>query len=203
LELAGSGIARLSIAMGISMFEAKFWSCLYRSLRRVRNYLCIWKYRLWKVRPSSYVASGCDISRDLRTGDYCFIGEGCRIGAKVELGNYVLFGPRVAVIGADHNYHFAGIPIIFSGRPPLCRTIIGSDVWIGYGAIIMAGVEIGNGAIIAANSVVTKNVPPFEIWAGAPARKIRGRFPTTAQMERHGTMLGNAPTEGVYCRRKN
>ena len=54
--------------------------------------------------------------------------------------------------------------------------VIGNDVWIGYEAVIMAGVHIGNGAIIAARAVVTKDVPPYTIVGGVPARPIKKRF---------------------------
>ena len=53
---------------------------------------------------------------------------------------------------------------------------IHSDVWIGAGAIVLSGVTIGVGAVIGAGSVVTHDVPPYEIWAGNPAKKIRNRF---------------------------
>lgn len=61
-------------------------------------------------------------------------------------------------------------------RQPHRRTIIGSDVWIGAGAIIIQGVEIGHGAVIGAGSIVTKNVAPYTIVAGSPAKFIRARF---------------------------
>lgn len=54
--------------------------------------------------------------------------------------------------------------------------VIGNDVWIGYEAVIMAGVHIGDGAIIGARAVVTKDVPPYTIVGGVPAKKIRKRF---------------------------
>lgn len=54
--------------------------------------------------------------------------------------------------------------------------VIGNDVWIGYKAVIMAGVHIGDGAIIAARAVVTKDVPPYTIVGGTPAKEIRKRF---------------------------
>lgn len=53
---------------------------------------------------------------------------------------------------------------------------IHSDVWIGAGAIVLSGVEIGTGAVVGAGSVVTHSIPPYEIWAGNPAKKIRNRF---------------------------
>lgn len=56
-------------------------------------------------------------------------------------------------------------------------TVVGNDVWIGYGVTFMPGVTIGNGAIIGTNSLVTKNVGPYEIWGGNPAKLIRKRFP--------------------------
>jgi virginiamycin A acetyltransferase len=55
-------------------------------------------------------------------------------------------------------------------------TIVGNDVWIGYEAVIMPGVKIGNGAVIAAKSVVTKDVPPYTVVGGNPARLIKQRF---------------------------
>lgn len=54
--------------------------------------------------------------------------------------------------------------------------IIGNDVWIGYEAVILAGVTIGDGAVIGAHALVTKNVPPYTIFGGVPARPIRKRF---------------------------
>lgn len=56
------------------------------------------------------------------------------------------------------------------------RTIIGHDVWIGHGAVIQAGIHIGNGAVIGSNAVVTKDIPPYAIAAGVPAKIIRYRF---------------------------
>ena len=61
-------------------------------------------------------------------------------------------------------------------RAPEPRTKIGNDVWIGLNVIIIAGVRIGDGAVIGAGSVVTKDVPSYAIWAGIPARQIRERF---------------------------
>ncbi len=65
----------------------------------------------------------------------------------------------------------------FSGhRPSKGNVVIGNDVWIGLGALILSGIEIGDGAVIAAHSVVAKNVEPYSIVGGNPAQHIRYRF---------------------------
>ena len=65
------------------------------------------------------------------------------------------------------------------------RTIVEDDVWIGHGAIILAGVRIGKGSIVAAGSVVTKDIPPCEIWGGNPANKIKDRFDSEEAKNKH------------------
>jgi acetyltransferase-like isoleucine patch superfamily enzyme len=63
----------------------------------------------------------------------------------------------------------------------------------------MAGVIIGRGSIIASNAVVTKNVPPYEIWGGIPARRIGDRFTSEQQRREHDSMLNGPAIEGAYC----
>lgn len=102
---------------------------------------------------------------------------------------------NVSIIGGDHIYTKAGIPIIFSGRPELKETIIGKDVWIGAHSIIMAGVKIGDGSIVAAGSVVTRNLNAYTIYGGAPAQKIKDRFLLDAEIEIHKEMLNKKSEE--------
>ncbi len=146
---------------------------LYRSLKMLvyRNY-----FGLKFVSKTFYMAGVSNISKDFKAGDYSFLAEGCKIGPKVSIGNYTMLGPKVAILVGDHKFDVPGVPIYFSGRPPSNETIIGSDVWIGYGVTIIGGVKIGNGSIIAAGSVVTKNIPQYEIHAGIPAKKVKNRF---------------------------
>jgi len=74
-------------------------------------------------------------------------------------------------------------------------------VWIGYGVIVMAGVRIGRGAIIAAGAVVTKDVAPYSISAGVPARHIRDRFTAgSAERAKHDAMLDGPVQFGTYAR---
>jgi acetyltransferase-like isoleucine patch superfamily enzyme len=157
------------------------------------------KYGLRNVHKTSYIAEGGKVSKDLVAGEYGYIGPECIIGPKVQLGPYVMIGPRVSIIGGDHVYDQPGTPIIFSGRPILEPTVIEADVWIGCGAILVAGVRIGRGAIIAAGSVVTKDIPPYEVHGGVPARKIKDRFADSAARETHDQMLNQPAAAGEFC----
>jgi acetyltransferase-like isoleucine patch superfamily enzyme len=91
------------------------------------------------------------------------------------------------------------VPIIFSGRDNLKPTAIEDDAWIGCGAILMSGVRVGRGAIVAAGAVVTRDIPPYEIHGGVPARKIGERFSSPADREVHDKMLAEPPKGGSYC----
>jgi acetyltransferase-like isoleucine patch superfamily enzyme len=97
----------------------------------------------------------------------------------------VLRGPDVMFAGDDHIFDQVGTPIIFSGRPQLRETRVGDDVWIGARAIMMAETSIGSGAIVAAGAVVTRDVEPFAIVAGVPAKVIGSRFDDDQMGEAH------------------
>lgn len=138
--------------------------------------------------------------RDLVLGHYSFIGYGCTIYPRVSIGDYVLIAPEVRIVGGDHFIYRVGTPIIFSGRDKIYRTVIEDDVWIGTGAFIKAGVKIGVGSIVAAHSVVTKDVPPFSIVAGNPAVVKKSRFNLTDQSD-HLKMLNANSFDKRYVSR--
>lgn len=171
-------------------------------LRRLRVRIQIWRYGCRAVAGTTLLVSGSRISRDFTAGEFCYVGPYCFIGERVTLQNYVMFGPRVSVVGDDHRFDVPGTPAIFSGRPELRETVIESDVWVGLGSIVMAGVRIGRGAIIAAGAVVTRDVPPYEIWGGCPARHLRRRFADREAERVHDEMLSRPPVEGVYASRR-
>lgn len=105
-------------------------------------------------------------------GRYCSIASGAQIGLPPHditwASSHPVFGlrdtPLVQIYRCDNGW--AAIP----------RTTLGHDVWVGHGALITAGVHVGHGAVIAAGAVVTRDVPPYAIVAGVPARLIRFRF---------------------------
>lgn len=132
-------------------------------------------HRLPGLGKHSYIQKGCSVSKHFNTGVCCYIGPRCEILGQVSFGNYVLVAPRVNFVGSDHRMDIQGVPMIFSGRPELKATVVGDDVWIGACSIIMSGVHLGSGSVIAAGAVVTKDVPEFAIVAGIPAKVIGER----------------------------
>lgn len=164
-------------------------------LRRLRRKYYIWIYGLKNVHPEFLATKGLSgVSKDVRAGAYAYIGPGCIIYPKVVVGNYTMLANDVFVVGDDHNYRNPGVPLVFSGREKLKPTIIGDDVWIGARSIIMTGVKIGNGVIVAAGSVVTKDLAPYGVYGGVPARLIRSRF-TETEIKFHEAMLCESPME--------
>jgi chloramphenicol O-acetyltransferase type B len=128
-------------------------------------------------------------------GSNFYIGRDSLIETDCIIGSDVIIGNKVGIIGKyDHNFQQIGVPI---RRASQVRdfdynwkgigqiTKIGNDVWIGYGATIIGGVTINDGAIIAAGSVVTKNVEEYTIYAGNPAKKIADRFNSVEEKELH------------------
>lgn len=146
-------------------------------LRTLKRKFFIKWYGLNNVHPKFLATKGLkNVSKDIHAGAYSYIGPRCIIYPNVSIGNYTMLANDVYIIGGDHNYRTAGIPTVFNGRDSMVKTSIGSDVWIGARSIIMTGIKIGDGAIVAAGSVVTKDLEPFCIYGGVPAKKIKDRF---------------------------
>ena len=123
-------------------------------------------------------------------GKYVQFGPYCYICTDITFGNYVLCAPHVKFIGKnEHSFDNTNATIWEGKRGYDEPTMIGSDVWIGFGAIIMGGVKIGNGAIIAAGAVVTKDVPEYSIVGGNPARIIKNRFKSEFDQKIHKKFL--------------
>lgn len=166
-------------------------------VRKMKRFVIKNIYGLKYVHRTFNIGGRSSISRDLRAEEYSYIGEGCIIYPGVSIGRYTMVAPNVKIIGSDHNYDIVGVPITFSGRPALKKTLIGRDVWIGSNSIINTGVIIGDGSIVAAGSVVTKDVPPFVIVGGVPAKTIKRRFTDINKELVHTNMLNGELKQNV------
>lgn len=115
------------------------------------------------------------ISGSLTVGDFAFIGRGCEIDVaeSVTIGSHTLIAPNVFITDHTHN-HARALRLDEQGNR-IAPVVIGSDAWIGAHAVVLPGVTVGDGAIVGAGAVVTKDVAPYAIVAGVPARAIGSR----------------------------
>jgi len=141
------------------------------------------------IRFGNYNNISCNITLNkfgrISVGDYVFMNfVQMRIDHDLKIGSHCMFGPSVVLWDTDNHPLSASkrhtqceeiakeFPLLKSYEADGGHIVIGNDVWVGMGALILGGVTIGDGAIIAARSVVTKNVEPYTIVAGIPARRI-------------------------------
>jgi len=132
---------------------------------------------------------------DITIGNNCYIGRNSQIESNVKIANDVLIANNVAFVGRyDHHYQQIGTPIRLASQVrdndynwlEIGRTThVEDDVWLGYGVIVLSGVTIKRGSIIAAGSVVTKDVDAYSIYAGCPAKKIADRFKQNEDIKTH------------------
>lgn len=115
-------------------------------------------------------------SSRLTIGQGTYIGRRAVIGCneKVTIGQDCLLAENVRIQDTDHNFSNVSIPVNQQGITTAPVTI-GNDVWIGFGVVITKGVTIGDGCVIGANSVVTRDIPPYSVAVGVPARVIKKR----------------------------
>ena len=166
-------------------------------LKKIRNWCVVYKNKKFME-----VGHGFSCGRgtfffarnSIIIGNNVYFGRYCNIECDAVIGNDVLIANNVGFVGRlDHDYRKAGVPVRFSPsvRDPNYRVpqdkrqiTVGDDVWIGYGATVLSGVSIGEGAIVAAGSLVAKDVEPFSVVAGIPAKKNGMRF-STREIEEH------------------
>ena len=155
-----------------------------RVLRKILNPPAV---RTSNIDKSSKICSASNIV-NVKLGKYSYIGNNCTV-VNASIGSFCSIADYCNIGGARHLIEWASTsPVFHRGRNILGknfsnhslkeqeRILIGNDVWIGSMCLIKEGVQIGNGAVIGMGSVVTKNVDPYTIVAGNPARPIRKRF---------------------------
>jgi chloramphenicol O-acetyltransferase type B len=153
----------------------------------IDNGVCIDEYS--QISSNVHILDNCIINHS-SINSYTYIGKGCKL-QNATIGRFCSIGSDVSIgLGSHPINNFSTSPLFYRKKNTLNIKLvkhdldfkdykpikIGHDVWIGTRVLIMDGVNIGNGAIVAANSVVTKDVPPYSIVGGAPAKIIRYRF---------------------------
>ena len=162
------------------------------------NYI-VW--RRYKIGKRFHCGRGVFLwaRNEISIGDDFYIGKYSIIETNCRIGNGVIIANHVGVIGRyDHCYQQIGLPVrlatsirdkSYDWKGENEMTFIGNDIWIGFGAIILSGVSIADGCIIAAGAVVTKDTEPYAIYAGVPAKKISNRFENNIELNKHINLL--------------
>ena len=154
-------------------------------LKRARDiYLVRLKWRKYTLGKGFHAGRRVVLwaPNELKIGNDCYIGRYSQIECDAEIGHSVIMANMVSFVGRyDHHFRHVGTPTRLSHqirdtdydwKGNDIKVTVGDDVWIGYGAIILSGVTIGEGSVIAAGSVVTKNVAAGVTVIGNPARPI-------------------------------
>jgi acetyltransferase-like isoleucine patch superfamily enzyme len=138
--------------------------------------------RFCVVRPTGNfggpVGCGMTVGDGTSFGPYCYIG----CSGFMSFGRRIMVGPRVSFFGENHVYDDVTRPIREQGVKT-APVVVEDDVWIGSHAVILPGTHIGVGAIVASGAVVTKDVEPYAVVAGVPARVIKYRNGVTSMSE--------------------
>lgn len=148
--------------------------------RWFRLLLCVFKQPLFWLRKSRVHFSTFIGSHTLlistSIGKYCYVGRNVIINS-AKIGNYVSIASNVQIGGMEHCYWYPSQSTWLSNKSIIGKiTIIEHDVWIGAGSIIKQGIKVGQGAVVGANTCVTKDVPPYAIVVGSPAKILKYRF---------------------------
>ena len=121
------------------------------------------------------IEKGALFSDKVSLGDYSGIGINAHISGTCTIGSHVMMGPNVTIVTRNHKHDDLNQPMMFQGFEEEQPVVIGNDVWIGERVMIMPGVHIGNGCILAAGAVVTRDVPDYAVVGGVPAKIIKMR----------------------------
>lgn len=202
--------------------------CLYLNLKRYfRHLLQKHANQSCKIHPGAFIDRDSKIDKynvlfknskiiNSTIGSHTYLQENAIINS-TDAGKFCSFGSNVYIglprhkldgVSTHPAFYLFNTPLVKkfcmnNNFIPNPRTKIGHDVWIGFGACIIAGLSIGTGCVIGAGAVVTKNVPPYAIVGGVPAKIIRYRFNKKTRKEIISTKWWNFPDQWIFQNLKN
>ena len=174
---------RLWVKLFLNPFKHKRGrgSSIYRKAR-----LDVFPYNDFVLGKDSTIEDNATVNNgagSLYIGERSRIGIGCTVIGPVTIGNDIMLAQNIVVSGLNHSYQDITRPISLQKQTTSMITIE-DEVWIGANSVIVAGVRIGKHSVIAAGSVVTKDVPPYSVVGGNPAKILKAYNSETKQWER-------------------
>lgn len=127
------------------------------------------------------VERNASFGRGVSLGDRSGIGVNASVGEGTQIGDDVMMGPDCIIYTSTHRTDRTDIPMNRQGLTAVNPVIIGNDCWIGSRVTIMPGVRLGDGCIVGAGAVVTRDVPPYAVVGGVPARVLKSRLDTVSK----------------------
>jgi maltose O-acetyltransferase len=143
--------------------------------RRLRGYLARHMLDACGQRVNVEHGAWFGSGRGIRLGDRSDLGMDVLVMGPLSVGVDVMMGPRCVMLSVNHSTAETSRPMNSQGFEPSRAIVIEDDVWLGAGVTVLPGVRIGRGSVIGAGSVVTRDIPPWAIAAGNPARVVRHR----------------------------
>lgn len=129
-----------------------------------------------KIAKNANIEHNAKFTPGLEVGNRSGVGIDCELTGPIKIGSDVMMGPEVIIYTSGHRFDRTDIPMMDQGSTDPKPVTIGNDVWIGRRVIIMPGVTIGDGCVIGAGAVVTKDIPPYSVAVGVPARVVKDRL---------------------------
>ena len=169
---------------------------LKASLRKVYSAFLKFRYQIDPMGEGFRWGYRWNVWRGVvKVGHFAYLGSGTHIIYPTIIGDLCMVAQDTHFIGNDHGFAVPGTPMRISNLWEESQrkiTFVELEAWIGQRSIILAGIKIGRGAIVAAGSVVTKDVAPYTVVGGVPAKFIKNRFRNQEEQDRHiQTLYGN------------